>query len=103
MVITIVHENFERVHTHSDAWTRMRRDAPSHAKVPGLILTYGLLGDDGIATGAVQVWRSRKDADAFFGAAGRDRGRRGGPAIEYFRVPVVVGEGYGAPEATTID
>ncbi len=103
MVITIVHENFERVHTHSDAWTRMRRDAPSHANVTGLIRTYGLLGDDGIATGAVHVWRSRQDADAYFATGEHGERPRGRPAIEYYRVPVVVGEGYGAPEATTID
>ena len=68
-----------------------------------LTRAYYLLGDDSIATGTVQVWRSRQDADAFF-STGEHRGRcRGRPAIEYFRVPVVMGEEYGAPEATAID
>ena len=103
MLITIVRENFDRVHTHSDAWARMCRDASERGETEGLIRTYCLLGEDGISTGTVQVWRSRQDADTFF--AGRKmRGRRGrGPAIEYFRVPLVVGEGYELPETTVVD
>ena len=103
MLITIIRENFERVHTHSDAWARMRRDASRHAQTTGLIRTYCLLGDDGIATGTVHVWRSRPDADAYFATRRREVRRRGGPAIEYFRVPMVVGEGYDLTEAAAVD
>ena len=95
MVITIVRDQFDRVHTLSDAWDAMRLSASQYENVPGLLRKYCLLGDDGIATGGVYVWRSREAAESYFAEHRPTGDRRGGsrrPSIEYFRVPVVIGD-----------
>lgn len=65
--------------------------APTHAATQGLLRKYYAFDDESV--GGVFLWESREAAEAFHGAAWRDRVRRRfghGAEVEYFEAPVIL-------------
>ncbi len=72
---------------------RFLRGASDLRRPEGLVRTYLLVGEDGLAAGAIQLWRSREMADAYYASGFRVAlaGVFGGsPSISYFHTPVIV-------------
>lgn len=67
--------------------------APNFRGVPGLIRKYFLRSEDGGTVGGVYLWKSRADADRFYGGGFKQSivERYGAePSVTYFESPVVV-------------
>lgn len=67
--------------------------APNFRGVPGLIRKYFLRSEDGGTVGGVYLWKSRADADQFYGGGFQQSilERYGAePSVTYFESPVVV-------------
>jgi len=67
--------------------------AEKYINIRGLVRKHYLLSEDGLTAGAVYLWESRQDAEAFLNEDWRRfiREKYGrDPSVEYFLTPVIV-------------
>jgi hypothetical protein len=67
MIVALVKFHLPTPMSVDEARTAFEGSAPRYLSVEGLVRKYYLLSGDGGEAGGVYLWRSRNDAESFFG------------------------------------
>ena len=93
MITAIVRIYLQQAINKSQALQQFGGSAEKYRDIRGLVRKHYILSDDGSTTGAVYLWESRQDAEAFLNEDWRKfiREKYGKePSVEYYETPVIV-------------